>query len=68
MKRIRVQGKRGPVELYGLLFATNTIIPQAILPMLPKVTFEVVPEEPRHANKTAQAEEEMPTTGVRPLG
>jgi hypothetical protein len=68
VKRIRVQGKRGPVELYGLLFATNTIIPQAILPMLPKVTFEVVPEEPRHANKTAQAEEEMPTTGVRPLG
>jgi hypothetical protein len=68
VKRIRVPGKRGPVELYALLFATNTIIPQAILPMLPKVTFEVVPEEPRHANKTAQAEEEMPTTGVRPLG
>jgi hypothetical protein len=68
VKRIRVPGKRGPVELYALIFATNTIIPQPILPVLPKVTFEVVPEEPRHANKTAQAEEEMPTTGVRPLG
>src|ERR1700739_3276979 len=68
VKRIRVPGKRGPVELYALLLVTNTIIPPALLPMLPKVTFEVVPEEPRHANKTAQAEEEMPTTGVRPLG
>jgi Putative helicase len=68
VKRIRVLGKRGPVELYALIFATNTIIPHAILPTLPKVTFEVVPEEPKHANKTAEAEEEMPTTGVRPLG
>lgn len=68
VKRIRVPGKRGPVELYALIFATNTIIPQAILPMLPKVAFEVVPEEPRHANATAEAEEEIPTTGVRPLG
>jgi hypothetical protein len=68
VKRIRVPGKRGPVELYALIFATNTIIPHGILPTLPKVTFEVVPEEPKHANKTAEAEEGMPTTGVRPLG
>jgi hypothetical protein len=47
VKRIRVRGKRGPVELYALIFATNTIIPQAILPILPKATFEVVPEEPK---------------------
>jgi Putative helicase len=47
VKRIRVRGKRGPVELYALIFATNTIIPQAILPILPKVTFELVPEEPK---------------------
>jgi Putative helicase len=46
VKRIRVPGKRGRVELYALIFATNTIIPQAILPILPKATFEVVPEEP----------------------
>jgi len=46
VKRIRVPGKRGPVELYALIFATNTIIPQEILPILPKGTFEVVPEEP----------------------
>jgi hypothetical protein len=45
VKKIRVPGKRGPVELYALIFAWNTIIPQAILPMLPKVTFELVPEE-----------------------
>jgi len=62
VKRIRVRGKRGAVELYALIFATNTIIPQAILPTLPKVTFEVVPEEPRHANKTAEVEEAMRMT------
>jgi hypothetical protein len=68
VKRIRVPGKRGPVELYALIFATNTIIPQAILPMLPKVWFELVPEEPTHANTTAEAEGEIPRTGVRPPG
>lgn len=68
VKRIRVLGKRGPVELYALIFATNTIIGQAILPTLPKVTFEVVPEEPTHANKTAEVEEAIRTTAVHPLG
>jgi hypothetical protein len=53
---------------FALIFATNTIIPQAILPMLPKVAFEVVPEELTQAKKTAEAEEEVPTTGVRLLG
>lgn len=46
VKRIRVSGKRGPIELYALVFAISTIIPQAILPTLPKATFEVVPEQP----------------------
>jgi len=53
VKRIRVPGKRGPVELYAVIFATNTIIQQAILPMLPKVTFEVVPEEPKQLDVKA---------------
>ena len=47
VKRIRVPGKRGRVELYALIFATNTIIPPAILPILPSATFEVVAEEPK---------------------
>jgi hypothetical protein len=67
VKRIRVPGKRGLVELYALIFATNTIIPKAILPILPSATFEVVPEEPTHANKTAKVEEAIRTTGVHPL-
>jgi len=67
VKRIRVPGKRGPVELYALLFATNTIIPKVILPILAKGTFEVVPEEPTHANKTAKVEEAIRTTGVHPI-
>ena len=66
VKRIRVTGKRGPVELYALIFATNTIIPQTILPILPSATFEIVAEEPRHANKTAEVEEAIRTTGVSP--
>lgn len=68
VKRIRVLGKRGPAELSALIFNQDMIIPQGILPTLPKVTFELVPEEPMHAKKTAEAEEEIPTTGVRPLG
>jgi hypothetical protein len=50
VKRIRVPGKRGLVELYALIFGTNTIIPEHIVPTLPPVTFEVVPEEPKQPN------------------
>jgi Putative helicase len=53
VKRIRVPGKRGPVELYALIFGTNTIIPEYILPTLPTITFEVVPEEPKQPNVKA---------------
>jgi Putative helicase len=67
VKRIRVPAKRGPVELYALIFATNTIIPQAILPILPSATFEVVPEEPTHATKTAKVEEAIRTNGIHHL-
>ena len=47
VKRIRVPGKRGPVELYALIFAADTIIPEWILPTLPNVVFELKPEEPK---------------------
>lgn len=55
VKRIRVSGKRGPVELYALIFATNTIIGRAILPILPSATFEVVPEEPKQPDTKASS-------------
>ncbi|PYY03091.1 MAG: hypothetical protein DMG69_33165, partial [Acidobacteria bacterium] len=67
VKRIRVPGKRGPVELYALLFATNTIIPQAILPMLPTFTFEVVPEELTQTSALAHSRKELPAIAVQPL-
>jgi hypothetical protein len=67
VKRIRVPGKRGPVELYALLFATNTIIPQAILPMLPSATFEVVPEELAQTSALVRTRKEPPTIAVQPL-
>jgi hypothetical protein len=66
VKRIRVRGKRGPVELYALIFATNTIIPQQILPVLPKVTFELVAEEPTQTNSVVHRSEEGPA--VQSLG
>jgi hypothetical protein len=49
VKRIRVPGKRGPAELSALIFNQDMIIPQGILPTLHKVTFELVPEEPKPA-------------------
>ena len=68
VKRVRVPGKRGPAELSALIFNRDTIIPHGILPTLPKVTFGLVPEEPTHAKETAEAEEEISTNGLRPLG
>ena len=47
LKKIRVPGKRGRVELHALIFATDTIIPERILPTLPNVVFELKPEEPK---------------------
>jgi hypothetical protein len=67
VKRIRVRGKRGPVELYALIFATNTIIPQAILPTLPTVAFEVVPEEPKQPDAKA-SDSMMPSAAEEPRG
>jgi len=55
VKRIRVPGKRGPVELYALIFTAETIIPEHILHTLPTVTFEVVPEEPKQPNVKASS-------------
>jgi len=55
VKRIRVPGKRGPVELYALIFGTNTIIPEHLLPTLPTITFEVLPEEPKQPNIKASS-------------
>lgn len=45
VQRIRVPGKKGPVELSAVIFNQETIIDQQILPTLPSVTFEIVPEE-----------------------
>jgi Putative helicase len=55
VKRIRVPGKRGQVELYALIFTADTIIPEHILPTLPTITFELVPEEPKQPNVKASS-------------
>jgi Putative helicase len=67
VKRIRVPGKRGPAELSALIFNQDTIIPHGILPTLPKVTFEVVPEEPKPV-VVANSGERKPTPDLESLG
>ncbi len=68
VKRIRVPGKHGPVELSALIFQQSTIIPQQILPTLPKITFEIVPEEPKPVGVDANTDEGKPTPAAEPLG
>lgn len=55
VKRIRVPGKCGPVDLYALIFTAETIVPEHILPTLPTITFEVVPERPKQPNIKASS-------------
>lgn len=68
VKRIRVPGKHGPVELSAVIFNQDTIIPPEILPTLPKVTFEVAPEESNPAVVVANSNEGKPTPVAHPLG
>ncbi len=60
-------GKHGPVELSALIFRQDTIIPQGILPTLPKVTFEIVPEESRPV-VVANSDEGKPAPTAALLG
>jgi hypothetical protein len=68
VKRIRVPGKHGPVELSAVVFKQRTIIPQEILPTLPKITFQIVPEEPKPVAAVANSDEGEPTPAAEPLG
>jgi Putative helicase len=68
VKRIRVPGKHGPVELSAVVFHQETIIPQQILPTLAKVTFEIVPEEPKPVMVVASSDEGESTPAAEPLG
>ncbi|HLH06114.1 MAG TPA: TraI domain-containing protein [Terriglobales bacterium] len=68
VKKIRVPGKHGPVELSAVIFNQETIIPQQILPTLPRVTFEIVPEEPKPVVVVANSAEGEPTPAAELLG
>ncbi len=67
VKKIRVPGKHGPVELSALIFQQSMIIPQQILPTLPKITFEIVLEEPKPLGAVANPNEREPTSAAEPL-
>jgi hypothetical protein len=57
-----------PVELSTVIFNQATIIPKEILPTLPKVTFEIVPEEPKPVVVVANSDEGNQTLAAEPLG
>ncbi len=60
-------GKHGPVELSAVIFSQDTIIPQGILPTLPKATFDVVPEE-RKAVVVVTGDSPKPTAAEETRG
>lgn len=62
VRKIRIPGKHGPVELSALIFATETVVPKQMIPILPKIRFEVQPEEPKHMTAHA-VEPTLKTTG-----
>jgi hypothetical protein len=62
VRKIRISGKHGPVELSALIFATETVVPKQMIPILPKIRFEVQPEEPKHMTAHA-VEPTLKTTG-----
>ena len=53
VQTIKVRGKKGSVELSAVIFDTGTIIPEGILSTLPKIGFEIKPEESKQAVATA---------------
>jgi hypothetical protein len=44
VRKIKVAGKFGSIELSALIFPTDKVVPQEILPTLPPTQFEIEPE------------------------
>lgn len=59
VRRIKVPGKNGPVELSALIFAAETIVPKQILSNVPSIGFEM---------KEAIANEAKPAAVPEPFG
>lgn len=47
VRRIKVPGKHGPVELSALIFDQDTLVPKRIIPTLPKVRVEISRNDPK---------------------
>ena len=67
VRRIKVPGKNGPVELSALIFATDTIVPKQLLATLPNIGFEIKPEPVKQAVPIATSGEGKRTAGADPL-
>lgn len=68
VQRIKVRGKKGPVELSAVVFDTCTIIPEGILPTLPNIGFEIKPEEAQQAVAIATSNKATPNNTEDQLG
>jgi Putative helicase len=68
VRRIKVRGWHGPVELSALIFTTETIVPKQMIATLPNFSFEIKPEEHKHGNGTADAGKTTSTTTGDPFG
>src|SRR6266436_4251476 len=44
VRRIKLQGRQGPISLSALIFPTEKIVPKQILPTLPPIHFEIETE------------------------
>jgi hypothetical protein len=67
VRKIRVPGKHGPVELSALIFRTETIVPNEIVSTLPAIGFEIKPEPQKHMEPIASSGEVTPTAVRDPL-
>ncbi len=54
VQSIQVQGKHGPVSLSALIFPTEKVVPNEILPTLPAIHFEIKTEPKAEAVAVAQ--------------
>ena len=62
VRRIKVRGKKGPVELSAVIFDTCTIIPEGIRSTLPNIGFEITPEEGKQSVAAPTSNEATPDT------
>jgi Putative helicase len=55
VRRIKLQGRQGPISLSALIFPTDKVVPKQILPTLPPIHFEIETEPAPETATVAEA-------------